>query len=384
MVNGGRSVQPIGLTDEQEIATDNECLGRQLVSVCTRATQGLCHGVNHAIFEEVHMPTHTTPRRSFIAKCLLLSAFALQGLAHADDKITFLTSWYAQAEHGGFYQALATGLYKKAGLDVTVKMGGPQINGMQLLTAGQADLIMGYDFQVMSGVEKGLPVVTVATSFQSDLQGMLTHDDVKSLADLKGKTILVASSGRASWWPWLKAKYGYTDEQSKPYTFNLQPFFADANTAQQAYPSSEPFQAMKGNVPAKFFLFADEGYPPYGTTLVSTTGFVKSNPDAVKRFVRATMEGWVSYFKNPAPGNELIKKDNPNMSDEQIAFAIKQMKDLKVLGGGDAAKLGVGTMTEARWKKTYDYLVSEKLIKPETPWRNAFTLDFVKDLRVMP
>jgi hypothetical protein len=147
LASGGRSVQPIGLPDVQEIATDNECLGRQLVSVCAGATQGLCHGVNHAIFEEVHMPMHTAPRRSFIAKCLLLSAFALQGLAHADDKITFLTSWYAQAEHGGFYQALATGLYKKAGLDVTLKMGGPQINGMQLLTAGQADLTWDTTFR---------------------------------------------------------------------------------------------------------------------------------------------------------------------------------------------------------------------------------------------
>lgn len=323
-------------------------------------------------------------RRSFLVRALLAGAIAFSVAAHAEDKLTFLTNWYAQAEHGGFYQALATGLYKKAGLDVTIKVGGPQINSMQLLTAGQADLIMGYDFQVLSGVENGLPVVTVAASFQTDLQGMLTHEDVKSLADLKGKTILVASSGRASWWPWLKAKYGYSDEQTKPYTFNLQPFFADPNAVQQAYPSSEPFQAMKAKVPTKFFLFANDGYPPYGTTIVATNSYVKEHPDAVKRFVRATMEGWVSYFKNPAPGNELIKKDNPQMSDEQIAFAIQQMKDLKVLTGGDAEKMGVGTMTEARWKKSYDYLVSEKLLKPETPWRNAFTLEFVKDVRVMP
>ena len=125
---------------------------------------------------------------------------------HAQEKLTFLTSWYAQAEHGGFYQAVATGLYKQAGLDVTIKMGGPQVNGMQLLSAGQADLIIGYDFQVLSGVEKGLPVVTVAASFQKDLQGMLTHGDVKSLADLKTRTILVAGNNRTSWWPWLKSK----------------------------------------------------------------------------------------------------------------------------------------------------------------------------------
>src|SRR6202020_2046235 len=146
------------------------------------------------------------------------------GSAKAADKVTFLTSWYAQAEHGGFYQAKATGLYDKANLDVTIKMGGPQVNGMQLLLGGEADIIIGYDFQVLNGVSKGLPITTIAASFQKDLQGMMTHADVKDLGDLKGKTILVATSGRTSWWPWLKTKFGYTEAQTQAYTFNLQPF----------------------------------------------------------------------------------------------------------------------------------------------------------------
>src|SRR4051795_4318692 len=122
----------------------------------------------------------------------------------AADKVTFLTSWYAQAEHGGFYQAKAAGIYEKAGLDVTIKMGGPQVNGMQLLLAGEADVMMGYDFQVLNSIAKGLPVITIATSFQKDLQGIMTHDDVKGLDDMKDKTILVATPGRTSWWPWMK------------------------------------------------------------------------------------------------------------------------------------------------------------------------------------
>ncbi len=205
-----------------------------------------------------------------LACVALLSTTAL-----AADKVTFLTSWYAQAEHGGFYQAKATGLYEKAGLDVTIKMGGPQVNGMQLLLAGETDVMMGYDFQVLRALEQGFPVTTIATSFQYDLQGMMTHDDVKSLADLKDKTILVATSGRTTWWPWLKRKYNYTDEQTRPYTFNLQPFFADKNVAQQGYPSSEPFQAKQQGMPVKFFLFARDGYPPYGTTMVAKREFVE-------------------------------------------------------------------------------------------------------------
>src|SRR5258708_16564894 len=154
--------------------------------------------------------------------------------ASAADKGTFLTSWFAQAEHGGFYQAKAAGLYEKAGLDVTLKMGGPQVNGMQLLLAGETDFMMGYDLQVLKMLEQGLPVITVATSFQFDLQGMMTHENVASLADLKDKTILVATPGRTTSWPSLKPKVKYTAEHTKPYTFNLKPFFADKHRAQQS------------------------------------------------------------------------------------------------------------------------------------------------------
>src|SRR6516225_3535363 len=173
------------------------------------------------------LPKNLTLGAVRVAACLATVMWAAS--AGAADKVTFLTSWFAQAEHGGFYQAKATGLYEKAGLDVTIKMGGPQVNGLQLLLAGETDLMMGYDLQVLKSLEQGLPVITVATSFQFDLQGMMTHPDVASLADLKGKTILVATPGRSSWWPWLKAKYKYAEEQTRPYTFNLQPFIAGKN-----------------------------------------------------------------------------------------------------------------------------------------------------------
>ena len=315
---------------------------------------------------------------------IALAALLVTAAAQAQDKVTFLTSWYGQAEHGGFYQALATGLYKKHGLDVSIRMGGPQVNGMQLMMAGQADMHMGYDFQVLKSLEQGLTPVTVAVSFQHDLQGMMTHDDVKSLGDLKGKTILVATAGRSSWWPWLKAKYGYTDEQARPYTFNLQPFFADKNMVQQAYLSSEPLQAEKAGIKHRFFLFAHDGFPPYGTTIVTTQRMTKEKPDAVQRFVRASMEGWKSYIADPAPANALIKKDNPNMTDEQLAYGLAKLKEQRLVTGGDAAKMGIGVMTDERWKKTYDYMVSAGLLKPDVDYRQAYTLQFVKDLRVMP
>jgi NitT/TauT family transport system substrate-binding protein len=304
--------------------------------------------------------------------------------AMAQDKVTFLTSWFAQAEHGGFYQAVAKGLYRKHGLDVTIKMGGPQVNGLQLLAAGQTDFMMGYDIQAIKAIEQGIPVVTVGTSFQYDLQGMLAHEDVPSLGALKGRTILVATSGRATWWPWLKGKYGYTDEQTKPYTFNLQPFFADKTIAQQGYLSSEPFKAQQEGMKARFFLFADDGYPPYGTTIVTLQKLVKEKPDVVARFVRASLEGWKSYLEEPGPANELIKRDNPNMKDDQLAYALAKLKEHKLVTGGDAAKLGIGVMTDARWKNTFDFMVQAGLTRADVDYRQAYTTQFVRDLKIMP
>lgn len=309
---------------------------------------------------------------------------ALAGAAQAQDKVTVITTWFAQAEHGGLYQAVATGIYKKHGLDVTIKMGGPQVNGMQLLLAGQADFIMNYDFAVLQGVEKGFPLVTVAAPFQFDIQGIMTHEDVPNLASLKDKTILVAGTGTTYWWPWFKKKYGYTDAQMRPYTFNLQPFFADRNVVQQAFPSSEPYQAEQKGLKTNFFLLSAEGYPPYTQAITTTRKMIQERPDVVARFVKATLEGWKSFMENPAPAAELIKRDNPNMTDGQIAFGVKRLKELQVVSGGDAAKFGIGTMSDERWKKTAEFMIDAGLLKPDTDWRKAYTTQFVKDLRVLP
>jgi NitT/TauT family transport system substrate-binding protein len=302
--------------------------------------------------------------------------------ALAADKVTFLTSWFAQAEHGGFYQAKATGLYDKAGLDVTIKMGGPQVNGAQLLLAGETDFLMGYDIQVLKGREQNQPLVTVASSFQFDLQGLMTHDDVADIAALKGKPILIAGSSRITFWPWLRAKYGFTDDQIRPYTFNLQPFFADKNVAQQAYPSSEPYQAQEQNEKVKFFLMADGGYPPYGSTIVTTEKMIAEKPDVVARFVKASLEGWRDYMKDPAPGNALIKADNPKMTDGQIAFAVEKLKENKAVDGGDAATQGIGVITTDRYKQIYDFLIAGGLLDPKTDWQKAIDVRFVKDLKI--
>jgi len=297
-------------------------------------------------------------------------------------RIRFLTAWFAQAEHGGFYQALAGGLYARAGLDVEIAMGGPQINGLQLLTAGRADIIMGFDIQVLKAVEQGLPVVTIGTSFQRDMQGLMSHKDVTSLAQLKGRKVLIASTARTTFWPWLVQRFGFRDEDAAPYTFNLQPFLVDPKVAVQGYASSEPFAAAQAGVPTNFFLLADQGYPPYGSTIITTRDFIQRRPEAVAAFVRASMLGWREYLQRPALANLRIRAANPAMTQAQIDYAFAYLKRTRVLDNGLAPGVSIGTMTAARWRQTRDFMVAGGTLSPRTDWTRAFTTRFTDMLDV--
>ena len=325
-------------------------------------------------------------RGSIVRACAGLLVFSAAATAHADEKFVYMTNWFAQAEHGGFYQAVATGLYKKAGLDVTIKMGGPQVNIFQLMAAGQSDCVMGSsDLQIMQTREGGLPIKTVAAIMQKDPQVLIAHEDVKTFEQLKGKTILIAASANQGYWPWVKTKFGLTDSQTRPYTFNIQPFVADKNTVQQGYITSEPYAIQKAGVKANVLVFGDHGYPAYATTVSCMDKTVKERKAAVAAFVKASVEGWKSYLENPAPGNALIKKDNPEMTDDQLSYSVAKLKEAGLIGGGDAVKMGIGVMTDERAKASYDFLVSAKLLDPaKVKLADTYTTEFVKDIKVLP
>lgn len=320
-----------------------------------------------------------------LAAGLLVSAGLLSS-AQANEKFTYMTNWYAQAEHGGFYQAVATGIYEKAGLDVTIRMGGPQVNIVQIMAAGQADCVMGSsDLQMVQIREGGVPVKTLAAVFQKDPQVLITHEDVTSFEQLADKTILISASANRGYWPWLKAKYGFTDSQTRPYTFNIQPFIADKNTAQQGYLTSEPFAIAKAGVKANTLMFSDHGFPAYATTISCMDKTVQERGPAVAAFIKATMEGWKSYLNDPAPGNVLIKKDNPKMTDEQLAYSVAKLKEIGMVDGGDAATMGIGIMTPERVQASFDFLVSAGLIDPaKVTIDDAYDLSVFADMKVLP
>ncbi len=302
--------------------------------------------------------------------------------ARAATKLRVLTNFYPESNHGGLYQAVATGLYDKAGLDVTIRPGGPQINGMQLLMGGETDVVMGAAISVLTGVEQGVPAIVIMPTFQFDPQVIVTRPDIASLADLKGHKILVSALGRSSYWLWLKDRYGLMDDQVAPYTGNFQPFMQDPSVALGGVVTSEPYFLRKAGADVKYFLLAQYGYPPYGYPLVAMQALLSKDRDVVARFVRATLEGWKSYMMDPAPGLALIKQARPDASDEWLQYAVRTARDLKLLNGGDAQQAGIGVMTEARWKQLADFMTSVGLLKSSTDWRSGYTTEFVKDLHI--
>jgi NitT/TauT family transport system substrate-binding protein len=302
--------------------------------------------------------------------------------AQALDKVSFGTNWVAEAEHGGFYQALADGTYKKYGLDVTIVPGGPNANNRILLPVGKIDFYMSANtLQAFDAVEQNVPTIEVASMFQKDPQVLIAHPDqnIKKLIDLKRLTLFISKEGVATYFQWLKADFGFKEEQVKPYTFNPQPFLADKKSAMQGYVTSEPFAIEKqGNFKPKIFLLANEGFSSYSTLIETRRELVEKKPDLVQRFVDASIIGWYNYiYGDNKAANAIIKRENPEMSDDLLAYSVAKMKEYGIVDSGDSLSLGVGAMTDARMQDFFDKMVRAGVVKAGLDFRKSYTLKFV-------
>ena len=322
------------------------------------------------------------PRVLIAGLATVVTAISPAGAQTALDKVSFGTNWVAEAEHGGFFQALADGTYKKYGLDVTIVPGGPNDNNRMLLIAGKLDFFMAANtLMSFDAVANNVPVVMVAAMFQKDPQIFLTHPESKitKLEDLKPLTMFVSKEGISSYFQWLKSEYGFSEEKVRPYTFNSQPFLANKQSAMQGYVTSEPFAIEKA---AKFkpgiILLADYGFNTYSTLIETRRELTDKKPDLVQRFVDASVIGWYNYlYGDNAPANAMIKKLNPEMTDELLAYSVSKMKEYGIVDSGDALRDGIGAMTDARVASFFDKMVRAGVVRPGIDFRKAYTLRFI-------
>lgn len=328
------------------------------------------------------MNAHISSGKATIVAALAISAVCIASPAYSLDKVRFGTDWLAEADHGGFYQAVADGTYAKYGLDVEIQQGGPGAQNRALLLTGKLDFYLGTQQEQLVGIEQGIPLVDVAAFYQKNAQVILAHADsgVEKFEDLaKLETIFMTQGGFGAYFEWMKANFvSFRDEQFRPYNFSPAPFLADKNSAQQGLITAEPYEIQKQTgVEPKIFLLADSGYKPYATMITVQQNLIDTNPDLVQRFVDASIEGWYNYlYGDNAAANALIKTTNPEMTDGQIEYAIDKMKQYGIVDSGDALDRGIGCMTAERYKQLADELVKVKLLKADTDYTKAFDTRF--------
>jgi len=298
------------------------------------------------------------------------------------DKVSFGTNWVAEAEHGGFFQAVADGTYAKYGLDVTIVPGGPNDNNRMLLIAGKLDFFMAANtLMSFDAVANNVPVVTVAAIFQKDPQVLLTHPEanITKLEGLKPLTLFVSKEGISSYFQWLRSEYGFNEDKVRPYTFNPQPFLANKQSAMQGYVTSEPYAIEKtaGFKPG-VILLADYGFNSYSTLIETRSDLIDKKPDLVQRFVNASLVGWYNYlYGDNSAANATIKKLNPEMTDELIGYSVAKMKEYGIVDSGDALRDGIGAMTDARIASFFDKMVRAHVVRSDIDYRKSYTLRFV-------
>lgn len=310
-----------------------------------------------------------------------------QGPGSGLETVRFVTDWKAEAEHGGFYQALADGAYRREGLDVRISPGGPGVNVPQLIASGAADLGIGSDsFIVARLAQAKIPLRAVMACFQKNPQVLIAHADprIHSLGDLNGHPILISTAARDSFWPWLKARYGFTDAQVRTYNFSSAPFLADPRAVQEGYVTSEPFEIEKvTGKPPRVFLLADEGYASYAAMVLAPERWLTSRPDTITRFVRATALGWRNFLDGDgSAARALILKDNPEMSSDLFDHARAALKSRGIVESGDAQRLGIGAMTDSRWAAFAGMGMAQRLFPTSLDIRRAYTLQFLPHARL--
>jgi NitT/TauT family transport system substrate-binding protein len=282
--------------------------------------------------------------------------------AAAPLKVILQSDWYAQAEHGGYYQAVAKGYFAELGLDVEIQAGGPGSFGPQKVATGQAQFAMGRSDDLILAAQEGLPLVAVTALMQHDPQALLLHDEnpAKTFADLDGKSIMAVPG--AAWVEFLQRRYKI-HLNIIPLNYGLAQFLSDPNFIQQCFITNEPFYVAQAGKKPRTLLIADSGYDPY-RIIFSSQKFVREQPQAARAFAAAAARGWDDFLTgDPAPGMALIAASNDKMSEEFMRFSIAEMNRHRLVAGRPEKGERTGLITRERMEGQVKALLEIGLLR---------------------
>ncbi len=325
-------------------------------------------------------------RRTLATLVALLAAVTLAACGGSDDegastsasattgveteKVSLLMNWFAQAEQGGYWQAQAAQTGAADGLEIEVRQGGPQIQTIPQVAAGEADFGIAQADELMLARAQGVPVVEVFGGMDKYLQCLMFHPDagISDYADISGHQVAVAPSG--GFWPWIKGEYDVTDVKEINFTGSLAEFKRNHDLVQQCFITSEPYFAEQEGIDHETLMVADAGYNPYSQGLFTSEQMIKEHPETVRKVVAAVQEGWRQFIEDPTKARELVMEVNPDAEQEPFDFAWQTLKDGGYLGDP------IGGMTAERWEELHTQLtdagVLTKEVDPSTVWTDEF------------
>ena len=293
------------------------------------------------------------------------------------------TNWYAEAEYGGYYQALAKGYYKEAGLDVRIQQGGPGAYPVQKIAANQVQFAVARSDDIILAARQKLPVLMLSAQLEHDPQIICLHDQspVHGFAGLGGRSIM-AEPGSA-WISYIQKKYRVVIN-TIPENYGNAQFLADPNFIQQGFITNEPFIFDRLKVPNRFLLISDSGYDPY-RALCTNQAYARDHPDVVRAFVQASIRGWADYLHgDPAPATALISKDYAESTPEVLAFAREKILHYQVAAGDPAKGERIGLITRKRLAEQIAILKDLGLLTEPVTVDQVATFDFLPpDLKAL-
>lgn len=290
--------------------------------------------------------------------------------------LNFTHDWYPEPEHGGYFAAQIKGIWADLGLDVNIQAGGPNAEIEKRVALDPMGLGLVRGDAVLEAVERGLPIIAIQAYFQHDPQGIMVREDspVRGFADLEDRDLAMQVGN--TWFLYLEKKFALKKTRVRPVTGSVANFVKDPDWIVQAYPTSEPYYALKQGMRSRMLQISDSGFDPY-RVVIAHRQLVERHPEWVVRFCRGAYRGWQEYFRDPEPVHQHILKISPTMEMEGMKFSYAKMRELHLVEGDASKGESMGAMDPGRWEETGRILLELGVLKNQPNWSAVYTTNFI-------